>query len=456
MMLDVILIGSGQAAVPLATRLAGAGMRVLLVERGELGGTCTNTGCTPTKTMIASARAAHVARGARRMGVETGEVRVDFPAVVARKDGIVRRWRDGVAKRLGQAGDRLTLRRGHARFVGPRAIEVAGERWQAETVIVNVGGRPALPRISGLDAVPWLDNGRAMELAQLPGHLLVLGGGYIGCELGQMFRRFGARVTIIDSARHLLGASDEEVSQALERVFRDEDIALELGAGIRDVKVGAPGVVMALEGGKTLAGTHLLVAAGRRPNTDDLGADAAGIRLDAHGFIVVDDHYRTSAEGVYAVGDVTAEPQFTHVAWDDHRILFDLLVGRSQRGRSGRHIPYAVFTDPQIAGVGLTEREARKHGVAHEVATMPFGHIARAIEVDETAGLLKVLVDPATERLLGATLMGAEAGELIHVLVALMQADAPARAIVDAEMVHPTFAEGLQSVLMKLGRFALA
>ena len=456
MTVDIIIIGTGQAAVPLATRLAAAGKRMLVVERGELGGTCTNTGCTPTKTMIASARAAQVARTASRLGVETGEVRVDIRAVVARKEGIVRTWRDGVAKRLHQAGDRLTLRLGHARFVGPREIEVGGERWKADTVIVNVGARPALPRIAGLESVPWLDNRRAMELAELPEHLLVLGGGYVGCELGQMFRRFGARVTIIDHARHLLGQSDEEVSQALESVFRDEAIALELGAKIRDVKVGAPGVVVSLDGDKTIAGTHLLAATGRRPNTDDLGAEAAGIRLDEHGSIVIDDHYRTSAAGVYAVGDVTAEPQFTHVAWDDHRILFDLLMGRSPRGRAGRHVPYTVFTDPPIAGVGLTEREAQRQGVAYETATMPFGQIARAIEIDETAGLLKVLIDPSSERVLGATIMGAEAGELIHVFVALIQANAPARAIVEAEMVHPTFAEGLQSVLMKLERFALS
>jgi pyruvate/2-oxoglutarate dehydrogenase complex dihydrolipoamide dehydrogenase (E3) component len=311
-----------------------------------------------------------------------------------------------------------------------------------------------VPPIPGLDSVPALDNHTAMELRELPKHLVVLGGGYVGCELGQMFRRFGARVTIIDHSEHLLGRQDEDVSTELERVFESEGIDLELGAKIERVARSAEGVSVSLAGGKQVVGSHLLAVTGRRPNTDDLGCDAAGIRLDDKGFVIVDDHYRTSVAGVFAVGDVVNQPQFTHVAWDDHRLLFDVLMGRAARGRSGRHIPYTVFTDPQIAGVGSSEREARERGLDFEVATMPFGNVARAIEIDETAGLLKVLVDK-NDRLIGASIVGAEAGELIHVFVALMQADASLRAIVDAEFVHPAFAEGLQSVVMKLKRFAL-
>ncbi|MHB8419546.1 MAG: mercuric reductase [Myxococcales bacterium] len=455
MIFDVIVIGSGQAGVPLATRLAAAGKRVALAERGALGGTCVNTGCTPTKTLIASARAAHVARGALRLGVQTGEVRVDFPAVIARKDEIVRRWREGVEKKLRGGGERLTLIEGHARFAGEREIEVNGECHRAEAIVINVGARPAVPPIPGLPTVPWLDNRRVMELRELPAHLLVLGGGYIGCEMGQMFRRFGAQVTIVDPAGHLLAREDEDISTEVERVFRGEGIALELGAAVQRFEGTGAGVAAVLDGGRRIQGSHLLVATGRRPNTDDLGCDVAGVRLDGRGFVVIDDRYQTSAAGVFAVGDATGEPQFTHVSWDDHRILFDRLVGRGGRDRSGRHIPYTAFTDPQVAGVGLNEREARAKGVAYEVATMPFGQVARAIEVDETAGLLKVLIAPATERILGAFIVGAEAGELIHVFVALMQANAPARAIVDAEFVHPTFAEGVQSVVMRLDRFRL-
>jgi pyruvate/2-oxoglutarate dehydrogenase complex dihydrolipoamide dehydrogenase (E3) component len=453
---DVIIVGSGQAGIPLATRLARAGKRVVIVERADPGGTCLNYGCTPTKTMIASARAAHVARTSRRLGVQVGEVSVDLGAIVDRKDGLVRSWREELLRRLRSAGEHLTLLQGHARFVGDRELEVNGERHRAEVVILNVGARPAVPPLPGIDAVPWLDNRRAMEARSIPSHLLILGGGYVGCEFGQMFRRFGAKVTIIDQVEHLLSREDPEISAEIEAVFRNEGIGLELGTRVEWVGKEGEAILLRLSSGKDVRGSHLLVATGRRPNTDDLGCEAAGVRLDPRGFIVIDDCYRTSAPGVYAVGDATGEPQFTHVAWDDHRILFDLLLGRSKRGRGGRIIPYTVFTDPQVAGVGLTEKEVRERGIEYETATMPFGHIARAIEVDEPAGMMKVLFDPKAERIIGAAIVGAEAGELIHVFVTLMQAQASPRAIVDAEFVHPTFAEGLQSLVMKLKRFTLS
>jgi pyruvate/2-oxoglutarate dehydrogenase complex dihydrolipoamide dehydrogenase (E3) component len=453
---DVIVIGSGQAGVPLAARLAEAGQRVLLAEARELGGTCVNNGCTPTKTMIASARAAHVARHAGRLGVRAGEVTVDLPAVVDRKDAIVQQWREGVQKRIDRAGERLTLVRGHARFVGPREIEVSSERYAADLVIVNVGCRPAVPPIAGLEAVPRLDNTNVMDLRQLPPHLVVLGGGYIGCEFAQMFRRFGSEVTVIEGLDRLLSMEDPEISAALEGVFRNEGIRIEASAAARSVSRKDGQIVVRLDGGKEVRGSHLLVAVGRRPNTDDLGCEVAGIALDKRGFMVVDDGYRTSAQGVYAVGDVTPGPQFTHASWDDHRLLYDILKGRGTRRRGDRLVPITAFTDPQVSRVGLTEQEARAEGIEYEVATMPFGQIARAIEVDETAGAMKLLVDPKSERILGAAIVGAEAGELIHVFVALIQAGATGRAIVEAEFVHPTFAEGLQSLVMKLKRYALA
>jgi pyruvate/2-oxoglutarate dehydrogenase complex dihydrolipoamide dehydrogenase (E3) component len=450
---DVIVIGSGQAGVPLAARLAAAGRTVILAERQDLGGTCVNVGCTPTKTMIASARAAHVARAAARLGVQTGEVSVDLGKVVDRKDAIVRQWREGVARQL--KADRLTLVHGAARFTGAREVEIGGQVHTAEVVVINVGARPVVPPVAGLDTVPFLTNATMLQLRHLPSHLLILGGGYIGCEFGQMFRRFGAPVTIADGGNHLMAREDPEISSALEGAFRSEGIALELGVKVAGVSGSAGDIRLRLEGGKELRGSHLLVATGRRPNTDDLGCDKAGVALDDKGSVVADDRYRTSAEGVYAVGDVLGFPQFTHTSWDDHRRLFDILLGRSQRGRSGRFVPYTAFTDPQVAGVGLTEKEARKGNVPYEVATMPFGEIARAQEVDEMAGVMKLLIDPATERVLGARIVGAEAGELIHIFVALMQAGASPRAIVDMEAVHPTFAEGVQSLVMKLDRFAL-
>jgi pyruvate/2-oxoglutarate dehydrogenase complex dihydrolipoamide dehydrogenase (E3) component len=455
MEVDVIVIGSGQAGVPLAARLAGAGKRVIIAERAHPGGTCINSGCTPTKTMIASARAAHVARTSRRLGVTAEKVQVDLAAIVDRKNSIVARWREAVMDRLKAGGDRLAFIHGHARFTGARRVEVNGEEHRAETVIVNVGARPIVPPIRGLDSIEWLDNHRLMDIRETPKHLLILGGGYVGCELGQMFRRFGSEVTIVDAADHLMSREDPDISAQIEAVFEKEGIRLCLPTTAATVSKSGNEVLLHLERGDQIRGSHLLVATGRRPNTDDLGCEAGGIELDKRGFIVIDDQYRTSAPGVYAVGDVTGEPQFTHVAWDDHRILFDLLLGRSKRGRSGRAYPYTAFTDPQLAGVGLTEREAKKQQIPYEMATLPFGCIARAVEVDETAGILKVLLDPKTERVLGAAIVGAEAGELIHVFVTLMQAGASARAIIDAEFVHPTFAEGVQSVVLKFARYAL-
>jgi len=452
---DAIVIGSGQAGVPLAARLATSGRQTVLVERSRLGGTCINYGCTPTKTMVASARAAHVARTAGRLGVHSEPVRIDLPAIVARKDAMVRQWREGVEGRLAAAGERLRVLNGHGRFTGEREIEVAGTRYRGEIVVINTGVRPAAPDVEGLAALPWLDNRRIMELTELPGHLIVLGGGYIGCEFAQMFRRFGSAVTVVQRGPHLLDREDPEVSEALEGVFRSEGIELVLGGQVRRAAAQQRDLVIVLDGRK-IAGSHILAAVGRRPNTDDLGCERGNVALDAKGFVKVDDQYRTSAKGVYAVGDVTGGPQFTHTSWDDHRILFDLLMGRSARSRSGRVIPSVVFTDPQVASVGLNEREAKARGLRHEVARMPFSSIARAVETDETAGILKLIIDPDSERILGASVVGAEGGELIHAFAALMQAGATARAIVDVEIAHPTFAEGLQSVAMRLPRYALS
>jgi pyruvate/2-oxoglutarate dehydrogenase complex dihydrolipoamide dehydrogenase (E3) component len=455
MKMDVVVIGSGQAGVPLAVRLAEAGRRVVIAERKALGGTCVNYGCTPTKTMVASAYVAHVARTAARLGVKTGSVKVDMAAVVDRKDRIVRQWRDGVRRRLQAAAPRLTLARGHARFTGPRQVAVAGERYEADVVIVNVGARPAVPPLPGLDDVPWLDSARIMQLRRVPAHLLVLGGGYIGCEFGQMFRRFGARVTVVDRSEHLMAMEEPEASAALEKVFRAEGIRLVMKATAESVSRRGRAVTVSVTGGRHVSGSHLLVAVGRRPNTDDLAAEAAGVRLDASGYIEVDERYRTSAEGVYAVGDCTPGPQFTHASWDDHRILFDLLQGHGRRTRNDRLVPITAFTDPQLARIGLTEREARARGYSPETATMHFGEIARAVETDRTAGTMKILLDPGTEKVLGVSIVGAEAGELIHIFAPVMVAGISARAVVDAEYVHPTFAEGVQSLVMSLARYAI-
>jgi dihydrolipoamide dehydrogenase len=457
MQYDVIVVGSGQAGVPLAARYANQGRKTVLIERDQLGGTCVNRGCTPTKTMVASARAAHVARNAARLGVRAGEVHVDLAAIVNRKNAIVNQWREGIVKRLTRAGDGLDVVQGHGRFSGPGEIAVNGKRYSAPTIVVNVGARPSDPNIQGLDSVAWLDSTSIMELTEIPEHLVVLGGGYIGCEFGQMFRRFGSKVTIVNRGPHILDREDEDVSEALEEVFRTEGIALRTEVEVVSVARSGPGVRVTLADDSTIDGSHLLVAVGRSPNTENLGCEEGGIALDKRGFIRVDERYRTSAEGVYAVGDVTGGPQFTHTSWDDHRILYDLLECGNGKTRTARDrlVPYAVFTDPQVARVGLSERDARKQGIAYELASMPFAHIARAIELDETAGIVKILIDPKSEKILGATIAGLEAGELIHVFVAMIQAGATARAIVDAEAVHPTLAEGLQSTLLKLERYSV-
>lgn len=456
---DLIIIGTGQAGVPLASRLAAAGKRVLILERGHPGGTCVNVGCTPTKTLVASARAAHVARTTQRFGVHAGGVTVDFAAVMARKDAIVARWRAGVDRKLAANPEHLRLVHGHGRFVGPRTVEVNGERYQARNVVINVGARAAVPRIPGLSSVDHLDSSSALHLATLPAHLLVVGAGYVACEMGQLFRRLGAEVTLVAPSARLLPREDPALSEALAGVFRAEGIDLQLGKQVAEVSRTDAGVELRVEAAgesALLRGSHLLVATGRTPNTGDLGCALGNVALDEQGYVTVDERYETTQPGVFAVGDCVPGPQFTHVAWDDHRVLYDILSERPARKRSERLVPYTVFTDPQVAGVGLSEKVARERGFEVEVAEMPFGNIARAIETDETAGVVKLVLDATTERLLGAFVVGVDAGELIHVFSVLMQAGASARAIVDAEFVHPTFAEGLQTALMKLPRYALS
>jgi len=454
--LDLIIIGSGQAGVPLATRLAAAGKRVVIVERGHAGGTCVNIGCTPTKTLVASARAAHVARTAERLGVHVANVQVDFAAVMARKDGMVKRWREGVEKHLAGAGKQLELVRGHARFVAPRRVQVGNRAFEAEQIVINVGARPALPAIEGLADVPYLTSTSLLALKQVPARLVIVGAGYIACEMGQMFRRFGSEVTLVAPSARLLPREDAAMSEALAGVFQAEGIELRLGQAVISASNTDGGIAAQLKDGTRVNGSHLLLATGRRPNTDDLGCESGAVEFDGQGAIVVNERYETSQRGVYAVGDCTPGPQFTHVSWDDHRVLFETLMGRPARARGQRLVPYTVFTDPQVAGVGLTAEAARKQGFEVELASMPFGNVARAIETDETAGVIQVVLDAKTERVLGAFIVGVDAGELIHVFSTLMASGATAQTIVDAEFVHPTFAEGLQTAVMKLPRYALA
>ena len=445
---DVIVIGSGQGGNPLAHTLADRGRRVALVEREHLGGTCVNYGCTPTKTMVASARIAHYARRAADFGVHAGPVTVDLAAVVRRKQQMVEQWRSGQQQAVDER-QTLDLYRGHARFTGPHTLDVDGAALRSEQIVIDVGTRPRLPEIDGIDAVEVLTNRTILELTALPEHLLVLGGGYIGLEFGQMFRRFGSRVTIIDRNARILRREDEDVTDALHEALAEEGIAFRLGAKAQKIEATESGFALTLEGAaEPIDASHLLAATGRIPNTDDLGLQAAGIETDDRGFIRVDARLRTSVEGVWALGDVTGGPAFTHLSFDDHFIVLDDLDDAANpRTTDDRLTPYAVYTDPELGRVGLTEREAKEQGYACKVGSIPMEKVARAKERGETAGLMKIVVDAETDRILGAAVLGPEGGELVQLFTTAMRAGAPWTVFRRAVYIHPTLAEGFYALM---------
>jgi pyruvate/2-oxoglutarate dehydrogenase complex dihydrolipoamide dehydrogenase (E3) component len=446
---DAIVIGSGQAGNPLSQKLADRGWSVALIEKGHLGGTCVNTGCTPTKTMVASAQVAHYARAANRWGVNAGAVSVDLARVVSRKDEIVRQWRSGVERKVRERPN-LHLLRGHATFGAPHRIRVGEEELESERIFINTGTRTSIPPLEGLDGVGYLTNASIMELTVLPEHLVVLGGGYIGLEFGQMFRRFGSRVTVVHRGGQILPREDADVSQALQKALESEGMNFILNAHATRVKREGNEVVLELEAGagpQTVRGSHLLIATGRRPNTDDLGLDRAGIAVDERGFVKVNDRLQTSVPGVWALGDVKGGPAFTHISYNDYQIVYANLVEGKDQSIANRLVPYAVFTDPQLGRFGMTEKEARAAGRPLKVGKIPMAWVARAIERDETAGLMKVVVDAETDRMLGAAVLGTEGGEVVHVLYAVALAGAPWTVLKGAVYIHPTLAEGLWTLM---------
>ena len=446
---DALVIGSGQAGVPLAVALAKAGRRTAIVERGDVGGTCINVGCTPTKTLVASARVASLVGRAREFGVDVPRGHANWPVVREREQAVVKQFREGGERRLRDGG--VTLLPGEARFVGPRQLRVTArdggvEEHSAPLVVLNTGVRPRQPGLPGLDSVGALDSSSILTVGEFPSRLLVLGGGYIALELGQVFRRLGAEVTLIEMSKRLAGREDEEISRGLEELVRAEGIALHLGATAARTGRTAAGIRLELEGGVVLEGTHLLVAVGRTPNTDALDCPAGKIALDDRGFIRVDDQLKTSAEGVYALGDVTGAPQFTHVSYDDYRVLRAELLGGPPRSRVGRLIPYTLFTDPQLGRVGLTEAEARARGLPIKVARLPMTSVARAIEAGETRGVLRAVVHAQTDRILGFSALGFEGGELASVVQTGMLGDLPWTVLRDAIYPHPGLAESLNNL----------
>jgi len=446
---DGIVIGSGQAGNPLCQDLADRGRRMALIEKERLGGTCINTGCTPTKTMVAAAQVAHYARNAARWGVRAGAVSVDLARIVAHKDEIVQRFRSGKEEAFG-SHENVHLYRGHARFVGPRRVKVGGDILEGERIFINTGTRPDIPRIDGLDRAGYLTNATLMELTELPAHLLVLGGGYIGLEFGQMFRRFGSRVTVLHRGEQILPREDADVAGELQRALEAEDVRFVLQARTTRVEGRGGQVVLSYDAGKgpeTVSGSHLLVAAGRRPNTDDLGLEQAGVATDPRGFIKVNGRLETTVPGVWALGDVKGGPAFTHISYNDYQIVYANLLDGKGLTVDNRLVPYSVFTDPQLGRVGMTEREARAAGRRLKIGAIPMRWVARAIERDETVGLMKLVAEADSDRVLGAAILSSEGGELIQILSTLMLANVPYTLLKGAVYIHPTLAEGLYTLM---------
>ncbi|HRL10857.1 MAG TPA: FAD-containing oxidoreductase [Aggregatilineales bacterium] len=452
MRFDAIIIGSGQAGVPLAGALTGRGWKVALAEGGHLGGTCVNTGCSPTKTIVASARAAHMARRGSDFGVNTGVVSVDFARVMARKDAIVERFRGGIEKRL-TGIDNLTIYRSFAAFEGPNRVRVGDDVIESERIYINTGARASAPSIPGLDAVDTLDNSSILEIKTLPEHLVIIGGGYIGLEYGQAFRRFGSKVTIIERTGQIMGREDADIAQAALELFEGEGIDVRLNASVSRVEPdGAGGIRVHLdtEGqAGTVTGSHLLIAAGRRPNADRLNLASTGIETDKRGYIVVDDHLRTTAEGVWALGDVNGRGAFTHTSYNDYEILLDNLDGGGRKV-SDRIPVYGVFIDPPLGRVGMSEQEVRASGIRALIGVKPMREISRAQERDETHGLMKVLIDAESQQFLGAAIFGIGGDEIVHSIVDLMYARAPYTVMKNAVHIHPTVTELIPTLLGEL------
>ncbi|MBI4573368.1 MAG: mercuric reductase [candidate division NC10 bacterium] len=446
---DAIIIGSGQAGNPLSESLTDRGLQVALIEKAHLGGTCINTGCTPTKTMVASAQVSHYARNAARWGVHTGDIRVDLPKIIARKDAIVRSFRSGHERKV-ESRDNLHLYRGHGRFLSPRQIAVGEHVLESERIFINTGTRTDLPRLEGLDGIAYLTNATLMEVQEIPEHLLVLGGGYIGLEFGQMFFRFGSRVTVVHRGQEILTREDPDVAGELQKALEAEGIQFVLNARTTRVAVQNGRIALSLDAGngsQTLTASHLLVATGRRPNTDDLGLEKAGVEIDKRGFIKVNSRLETNVPGIWALGDVKGGPAFTHISYDDYQIVYGNMFEGKNLTVENRLVPYSVFTDPQLGRVGMTEKEARATGRKLKIGKIPMTWVARAIERDETAGLMKLIVDAESDRILGAAILATEGGELIQTLGTVMLAGAPYTILKGAIYIHPTLAEGFFSLM---------
>lgn len=454
---DAIIIGTGQAGPSLAARFAAAGMTVAIIERHKFGGTCVNTGCIPTKTLVASAYAAHVARRGAEYGfAANGEVRVDMKRVKARKDEVSGRSSRGVEEWLRGLAN-CTVIQGHARFQSSRTVLVDDEVLQADKIFINVGGRASVPAIHGIDDVPFLTNSSMMDVDFLPEHLVIVGGSYVGLEFAQMYRRFASEVTIVETGPRLIGREDEDISEAVREILESEGIRIRTNAKCivitkRDscISVG----IDCGEGPPEVLGTHVLLAVGRTPNTHDLGLDRAGVATDQRGYIIVDDQLQTNVPGIWALGDCNGRGAFTHTSYNDHEIVADNLLNKDHRRVSDRIQAYALFTDPPLGRCGMTDAQIRKSGRPALVAKHPMSRVSRAVEKGETQGFIKITVDAETKQILGAAILGTGGDEVIHVLLDVMYAKAPYTVVQRAMQIHPTVAEFLPTVLSKLEPFA--
>jgi pyruvate/2-oxoglutarate dehydrogenase complex dihydrolipoamide dehydrogenase (E3) component len=455
---DAIILGSGQAGTPLSSALAQVGMRTALIEREHVGGTCINEGCTPTKTMVASGRVAYLARRAADYGVHTGAVTIDLRKVRQRKREIVNNFRNGIQSRIEKTPN-LELIFGDASFDGPKSIVVRSSDVQrlvsGRYIFINTGTRASRPAIDGLDRVPHLNNVSIMELGSIPDHLLILGGGYIGLEFGQLFRRFGSRVTIIQTSGQLLSREDPDIAEEILKILQQDGIEILLKTKTTRVSQseGTIGLEIEQQGrSSALVGSHLLVATGRVPNSDSLNLTAAGVATDERGFIKVNDRLETTVSGVYGLGDVKGGPAFTHISYDDFRIIRANLLDKKRASSHGRLVPYTVFIDPQLGRIGLTENEARAQQRNIRVARLPMNSVARALEVDETRGFMKAIVDAENDQILGAAVLGIEGGEIMAVLEVAMMGKLPYTALRDGIFAHPTLAESLNNLFMAMDR----
>ncbi len=454
---DAIVIGAGQAGGPLASALARAGKKTAIVEREHYGGTCVNVGCTPTKTMIASGRVAYLARRAADYGIGTGPVTVDQSVIKRRKNTVVDSFREGSESSV-RGTEGLEAIDGQARFTGPHDLTVTlnagGERrLSADQIFINTGERSSVPPIDGVEAVPYLTSTTVMELDETPKHLVIIGAGYISLEFGQLFRRLGAEVTFLVRGEHILDREDTDISDAMRHILLEDGIGIRFKTQAKRVLMGANGgVSLELDGpdgtSETLEASHLLVATGRTPNTDDLGIETTGVTTNKRGYIEVNGRLETNVPGIWALGDVKGGPAFTHISYDDYRIIVANLLKGGDRSTDDRIVPYTVFTDPQLGRVGLSEKEARDKGHNVKIASMPMTSVARAIETDETRGLMKAVIDADTDQILGAAILGIDGGEVATVVQVAMMGNLPYTALRDAVISHPTVSESLNNLFM--------